>query len=277
MGTTKITGAMKLIATSKLKRAQQRMLNARLYNDSLKELALQAAAKSGEITHPAFILRPKVRKATVLVITPERGFCGALSEEMFGQIRHFLDMMKDRGVGTSALVVGSKGAQHFGRHEIEFEEIDLGFEDPLINIKVENLCNHLLDIFLSGEADQILLAYSRFVSAVSHQVALEIFLPVWVKKGERPVMENEVDFIYEPDKSRVLELVLKKALRTKLYQALFEAGASELAARMVAMDKALKNARDMVERLTRRYHRVRQSTITRELLDIIGGAEALKG
>lgn len=275
--TMKIMDAMKMIAISKLRGVQEGALKSRKYNDGLKELALQIAGKGGEGLSPVFTMRPKTKNVTIIVMTPERGFCGNLSEEVFNQVKSVLDFMRDRQIKTKTFVAGSKGAHHFKKHGLEFEKIDIGVEDLLAKIKVEGLCRHLLDQYLSGETDQILLAYNKFVSISSHQVALDIFLPIWVKGAEKPKIRNEIDFLYEPEKSKVIETIVMKTLKTQLYQTLLEGRASELASRMIAMNKAVKNAEDKVKSLTGWYHKTRQAAITRELLDIIGGAEALKG
>lgn len=274
--TTKITGAMRAIAASRLKKLQSRIIGARMYSEGIRELALQVASKTGEITNPAFQLRKKTSHITIFVISVERGFCGGLDERIAKQIKNFTEMMNGRGVKTLLYVAGTKGSRVFKKHHMKFSKVDIGIEDPLLSIKLENVVRHLNNLFLNGETDQIILAHNRFLSVTEQMVTLNMFLPVWVRPDERPIIKNMVDFICEPDKAAVEEFLLKEVLKSMLYQALLEGRTSEMAARLIAMGKALQNADKMIEKLTRRYHSVRQGSVTKELLDIVGGSEAFE-
>lgn len=275
-GTMKITGAMKLISASKMKRMQKSVSDIQLYSDGLKELMLQVVAKGGEITHPAFVLRHKPKKAIVVVITTDRGLCGGLNDQMAKQIESFLDLMSEKEIETTTWVIGNKGAQYFSKQHVKYKNLEIGIADRPDEEKVRALSRLLLRSYLNGECDQVIVAYNKFSSISSHRVALDLFLPVWVKDDERPQLRDEVDFIYEPEKGAIIEKVLVETLEAELLRTLIEGRASEHAARMVAMDTALRNADEMLETLTRKYNRERQGAITRELLDIIGGAEALR-
>ncbi len=272
----KITGAMRMISISKLRAAQGNAERSRLYCDGLRDIALRIAAKSNGEGHPALLLKSNPKKATLVVIASQKGFCGNLNENLFNQINHFVQMMEDRGTHMTTFVAGAKGFRHFSKGQIECERLDVGIEDLLVKIKLEGICRHLLQLYLSGETDQIFLAYQGFESITRQRVELEMFLPIWVRESERPKTGSTVDYLYEPSKDDVVDMLIQKTLRSTFFQALLESWASELAARMVTMDQALRNARDVVGQLTKQYHHVRQTVITRDLLDIVGGAEALR-
>jgi F-type H+-transporting ATPase subunit gamma len=275
-GTMKIVSAMKMTSASKLKRVQADLEDVRLYNKEIKKLALQITAKSGGVGHPAFVLRPKTEHALVIVIGPERGLCGALAENMFRQIDGFSTLMKERGTEVEYWGIGAKVIRTFKKHDVKIKSLDVSDDIQMDDHVVIKLCADLLNKFLEKKYDQIIIAYYGFVSALSNHVSLDMFLPIWVKDSERPGLDNGVDFLYEPGRSEVIEMVVGEALRAQFVHALVESRATEFASRMVAMDKASKNAEDMVGKMSREYNRVRQASITRELMDIVGGAEALK-
>lgn len=274
--TLKVVSAMKIISAMKLKKMQKRLAGENYYDKEMKNLALQISVKSGDITHPAFRLRRNPKKIIILAVAQQRGFCGALSEKMFQEVAGFIDLMKDRKIEVETWVIGRRGARTFRKNGLEIREVDLKTENKVDDGKIKSLCQKLLKIFLNFECDQIVLAYNSFISILSHKVVLDLFLPVWVKMEERPETDNYIDFLYEPKKSEVLDWILNQTIMSGLKKALREAEASELAARMVSMDKAYNNARDMLKTLVREFNSLRQTTITKELMDIVGGAEVLR-
>lgn len=272
--TMKITGALKIISAAKLRTVQENAVSSRTYNDSIKQMTLKAAQSDGQELYSVFEPKKRVRHITIVVIAPEKGFCGALSDQIYKQVKEYSDILGDRDVRFDILVAGKKGSRYFKKKGMVFEKIDVAAEDPLAGIKVENISRSLLRKFISGKTDQVMIAYNEFLSAVSHRVEIDIFLPIWEKNSNKKNNEP-LQYIFEPSRKEVLEKLIIKKLRTTLFQALLEARASELSARIIAMEKALSSGKDMVESLTRKYHRVRQSVITGELMDIVGGSEAL--
>lgn len=274
-GTTKVTGTMKMVAASKLKKIQGRVVGARNYAQGLKNLALEAAHKGGELKDPTFLLRNKTEKVIVFAITAEKGFCGGLCERLIRQTKQFITLMKDRDIETSVWVAGEKGVKCFKKSGIDCEVVDLEICVDPDKTKISHICRELLGLFLSGQCDQVLLAYNTFRAAAERVVTIDLFLPIWVKDSNQPKMIDKVDFIYEPSKEEIFKILIKESLESLLWRAVFESHASELAARVMAMDEAQKNAKDMILNLSRKYNRLRQTSITHDLMDIIGGAEAL--
>lgn len=298
-GTKKIIGVMKLIAASKLKGAQEDAVGARLYNEKLKSLAMELSSKCGDSVHPAFESVKEIKKILLIVFSTDKGFCGALNDHMVMQVVHFIQMMEDRGIGVTTWIIGSKGRTYFKKYGFDVTELDKSsFKDAepavvydggtklLSGISIQNrdssagihfLSQYLLGVFLSGGADQVLIAYNRFRSVTSQQVVMDMFLPIWVKKADMPEFRDKVDFLYEPCKSLVVEKIIEEVLDCTFLQALREARTSEIASRLVTMDRSFKNAGDMEKLITREHNRARQAAITREIMGIISGAEALEG
>lgn len=276
-GTMKITRALKMISAAKLKRFQTQAVNAKIFRNKFREIALQVAAKDGEIEHPAFIPRHNIRQVIVIVISVDKGFCGGLGDQMAKQIKQYLDIARDREISVRVLVMGNKSQQSFKKNKIDFKRLNISYEGQKNHAKIERLCRQLLKLYLTGNCDQVVIAYNNFNSVISHESILESFLPVWVKEDERSKLNNMIDFIYEPEKGKVLADLLAETLKQGFIGAALESFTSEQAARMVAMDEAYKNGQDISGKLKRKYNQLRQSAITRELIDIIGGAEVLNG
>lgn len=274
--TMKITRALKLISSSKLRKEQLKTVAARNFSDELKRMALIVAAKDGRIEHPAFVLKKETKKSLMIILTTDGGFCGALNDQMAKQTEQFVALMKSRDTDVRILLAGKRGIKTFKKYNIPFEALDINIKDDPNTNFLDQFTSDLLSKFLKGEMDQILIAYNKFISIVTQQMLIDMFLPIWVKEKERPYLNNKIEFIYEPSKDIILNGLVERSLIGQFNQAIAEARTSEFAARMVAMDKAMNNARDVIDGLTRQYNRARQAAITKELLDIVGGAEALK-
>jgi len=274
-GTMKITGALKLISVSKLKRAQKNIADIKRYDEELKKLALKVAVKNGDTSHPAFILREKIKKTVLIVITAEKGFCGSVVDNMVRQIKHFTQMLEDRKIEVTTFLSGNKGARKFKQNNIKFQSLDFWTRHKLQEDLINDFAEQLLDDYYRGEIDQVILAYNKYISNLSHRVVLDMYLPIWVRDEDRPKIANQVDYLYDPTKEGLVKEIIDRVIKTDLKRAMFEASASELASRMIAMDEALRNAKELVHDLGREYNRVRQTAITREIMDIVIGAEVL--
>ncbi|AGG06198.1 ATP synthase gamma chain [Dehalococcoides mccartyi] len=266
----KITRAMEMIAASKMKKAQERGLAGRPYSEKITEViaALAALPQSGEILHPLLERRP-VKKIAILHITPDRGQCGGLVANINRKTGTFIMEQK---VPVSAVVVGRKGVDFIRRirQQMRAEFINLGDKpDYLDTLPISRV---IMDDFMSGEIDQVFIAYTQFVSTAIQNPVLEQLLPVM--PVELPPGQN-LEYIYEPESATVLNSLLPRFVEMSVYHAILESIASEQSARMVAMRNATDNAKELIGELTLVYNKARQESITNELLDIVGGAAAL--
>lgn len=264
-----VTGAMKMVAAAKLRRAQNQVWASRPYAQKTAEVAGRLAMTPNARLLPLVTPR-EVKKRCYLLVVGDRGLAGAYNANVIN-LAHACLFKGDQP--AAMIIVGRKGVQYFRRHGAEIlryyadtgDEPDLGM--------ARGIARNLMEIFLSGQADEVGLIYSRFYSALRHIPQVEILLPV-----KAPAMDavETVDYLYEPEPIKVLETILPRYCEMKVYQALLEAKASELGARMVAMDAATKNSGEVIEKLTLSFNKARQSAITTELLEVATGAEAMK-
>ncbi|BAQ34447.1 ATP synthase F1 subunit gamma [Dehalococcoides sp. UCH007] len=266
----KITRAMEMIAASKMKKAQERGLAGRPYSEKITEViaALAALPQSGEVLHPLLERRP-VKKIAVLHITPDRGQCGGLVANINRKTGTFIMEQK---VPVSAVVVGRKGVDFIRRikQQMRAEFINLGDRPGYLDTLP--ISRVIMDDFMSGEIDQVFIAYTQFVTTAVQKPVLEQLLPV--VPLELPPGQN-LEYIYEPESATVLNSLLPRFVEMSVYHAILESIASEQSARMVAMRNATDNAKELIGELTLVYNKARQESITNELLDIVGGAAAL--
>ncbi|MFO0565348.1 MAG: ATP synthase F1 subunit gamma [Polyangiaceae bacterium] len=285
--TQKITRAMKMVAGARLNRAQQRILALRPYAVKTGHvLAEVTAAASRRIEeggggidpeHPLLARRPE-STVLLLVITSDRGLCGAFNTNILRVAERQWREREAQGQKVQIAVIGRKGRDFFKRRGAPVVHVFSGVWDRLDLDQARTVAKVVLKPFLQGEVDSIYLVYNEFKSAMTQRVVCEALFPLPLKEIEEaaePVYERE--FIFEPNKQALLERLTPMYVEISVLRALLESMASELGARMTAMDSATKNASEMIDRLTLSYNRARQAAITTELMEIIGGAEALKG
>lgn len=264
-----VTGAMKMVAAAKLRRAQSQVWAARPYAQKTAEVAGRLALSPNAQMLPLVASR-EVKKTAYVLIVGDKGLAGAYNANL---IHLTEDRLLKKGQPAGLVVVGRKGLQYFRRRSVEILKyyVDIG-DEPDLSLARE-LARQLMDIFLSGQVDEVNLIYARFISALRNIPQVERLLPI-----ETPSVEGTetIDYIYEPEPVGVLEAILPRYCEIKVYQALLEAKASELSARMVAMEGATKNSGEMIEQLTLSFNKARQAAITTELLEVATGAEALK-
>ena len=267
--TAKITRAMEMIATSKMRRAQEAGLAGRPYDEKIKQvIANLAALQDGDALHPLLQRRP-VSKIAVVHITPDRGLCGGLNANIN---RKTAALISEQSVPVTIIGVGRKGIDFMRRtkRDIRAEFTQLGDRPELLDtLPISRI---VIDDYTSGLVDMVYVVYTRFVSTVAQTPVLEQLLPI--EPAVLPAMEN-VDYLYEPGPDAVLGELLPRFVEMQVYHAILESIASEQSARMVAMRNATDNANELIQDLTLTYNKARQESITRELLDITGGAEAL--
>ena len=271
--TQKITRAMKLVAAAKLRRAQDRILEARPYAFKMAELVGTLVRGLGEDKHPLLVRREGPRKLYV-VVTADKGLCGAFNSSV---IRKALELLRAAPEGTASLLtVGRKARDFFRRRPWPVRGERIGFLDRLTFADVRELGNELTEAFLGDEVDEVWLVFNEFRSVASQRVVAERLLPI-EPPGAEPAGEGPAaDYIYEPEPVTILAALLPRHVGVQIYRALLESNAGEHGARMTAMEAATKNAQEMIGLLTIQYNKARQERITKELLDIVGGAEALR-
>ncbi len=271
--TQQITTAMKMVAAARLRKAQEAIETMRPYSYRLRDIIGQLAARADFSDHPLLEQR-EPKRAHILIMTSDRGLCGGFNANINRATQRYVDA-NERGHEQMVLdIVGRKGHEYFKRRKLEKGRY---FEDILHNVTLESasdVAEQVIADFLDGNADALYVVYNEFKSAITQEVVVEQLLPVV------PVTDasgaDVADFIYEPSKRAVMDAVLPRHITVQVYRMLLESVASEMGARMSAMDSATNNAGDLIDRLTLQYNRARQANITKELMEIIGGAEALK-
>lgn len=261
--------AMEMVAAAKLRRAQQRAQASSPYAAKITHMLSNLAGAASELDHPLFKER-EVRTTALVVITSDRGFAGAYNTNMLRQVEHRLRQLPPGAL--QLVVVGRKGRDYLRRrgYPVLVAHADLPAEASLEFART--LTNDLTERFIKGEVDRVEVMYSHFVNAMTRKIRTEVFLPVAGQAGE----SQDRGTIFEPDAETLFADLLPRYATAKLYAALADALASEHSARMVAMGSARKNAGELVDSLTLTRNRLRQAAITREIAELVGGAEALK-
>jgi F-type H+-transporting ATPase subunit gamma len=267
--TAQITKTMEMVSAAKLRRSQNAVESARPYGQQLRDVLGNLASASGDVLHPAFGRREVKRRAVVL-ITSDRGLCGAFNVNLTKTVE---GLMKEAAAPTSLVLLGKKGYAYFRRRNASILSSNAELGGAASWKFAEETSRNLLGRFLAGEIDEVDLVYTHFKSALHRTIIVEPYLPLGrVAAGGG----TQRDYLYEPSPEGILERIVPYFLAMRLYMALAESSASEHGARMVAMGSATKNANEMIQNLTLHMNRTRQATITRELVEIVAGAEALK-
>ena len=274
--TRKITRAMKLVSTAKLRRAQEALIAARPYTAAIAQVVSELSGVAGPDSHPLFQERP-VEKVALVVITSDRGQAGAFNTNVTKAVeRHIREELPAAQV--SLRIIGRKGNQYFARRKVTIASFDQAPSGATALAAARETANRIIADFEAGKVDRVFAVYNEFRSAISQVVRVKQLLPVIPEPSKQTLAaEVQPDFLYEPSKETLLGRLVPLYVQIQLYRAALESIAAEFAARMTAMENATKNAGEMIAKLTLVYNRARQASITKELLEIIGGAEALKG
>jgi F-type H+-transporting ATPase subunit gamma len=274
--TQKITRAMKLVAAAKLRRAQERILSARPYANKMAELLgnlVSAAHATDGDGHPLLEQRDGPRRQ-IVVITADRGLAGAFNSNV---LRNSLGFIRSSNTTEVTLVVvGRKARDFYRRRQWSVKRDMLGFWDRLAYSHACELADYFMKQYLDNEVDEVYLIYNEFRSVALQRPVRQQLLPIPRTDGDGQGTAESVDYIYEPSPQAILGDLLPRHVRMQVFRALMESLAGEYGARMTAMEAATKNAKEMIEILSIQYNKARQEKITKELLDIVGGAEALK-
>jgi F-type H+-transporting ATPase subunit gamma len=278
--TRKITRAMKLVAAAKLRRAQEAIIAARPYSNALAQVVSELAGVAGPDSHPLFEDRG-IKKVAIVVLTSDRGLAGAFNGNVIKTAERFAAAELTGADQVSLRIIGKKANQHFSRRRTTITSFDPAPIGATALELAREMATRVIDDFLSGRVDRVYMVYNEFKSAITQTTKVQQLLPVVPPVKSVPDAhgggEHQVDFIYEPNKLDLLQRLVPLFVQIQLYRSALESIAGEFGARMSAMESATKNAGEMISRLTLQYNRARQASITKELLEIIGGAEALKG
>jgi F-type H+-transporting ATPase subunit gamma len=271
--TQQITKAMKMVAAAKLRRAQEAAQEARPYADKLSAMLQTVASRvDADSGHPLLAERPTERRIDLLIVTSDRGLCGGYNAQLIRKAEQFI--AEHAGTQVRVTAVGNKGYMYFRRRPVGVAEQHIQMPaGPGLALALE-LSARVAREYIAEETDGVYLLYSRFRSALSQVPTVERLLPVPPKADGG---SDTLDYIYEPNEATLLDRLLRQYITTLILRAFLESIASEQGARMTAMDSATANARDMIDRPTLAMNRARQAAITTELMEIVSGAEALKG
>jgi F-type H+-transporting ATPase subunit gamma len=274
--TRQITKAMKMVSAAKLRRAQDAILKARPYAQLLDQTLTRVASRAAAdevVAHP--LLAPRAqRTAEVVVITSDRGLAGGFNSNMARRAQRFLTESAERFERVELSTIGRKGRDFFRARKVAIRKDYAGIHAALAYGKAEAIAQELTERYLSGEVDAVFLAYNEFKSAISQKPVVVQLLPIETTEGTPG--GAAIDFKYEPSREALLADLLPRHIAMQVWRALLESAASEHGARMSAMESATKNAEEMIGSLTLQYNRARQAYVTKELMEIVSGAEALK-
>ncbi len=273
--TQKITKAMKMVSAAKLRRAQDAILTARAYAEKLYDVIASLSARIETKTHPLLQVREEKKKQLLLVFTSDRGLCGAFNSNLLKQVEAYVrENITKYPDGIEIFVVGKKGTEYLKKRRYNVTESWVGVYQKEQYETSREIGEKIIEKFISGECDEVVIVYNKFRSAISQVPTFLKLLPV--DPIEIPENVPKTEYIYEPDKQTLIDELLPRNVYTQLHRGILESIASELGARMTAMDNATNNARDMIDKLTLLFNKTRQASITKELMEIIGGAEAIK-
>ena len=271
--TRKITKAMEMVSASKMRKAQDRMRQARPYGEKIRNVAAHISHANPEYKHPALVQRDIVKRLGIIIVTTDKGLCGALNTNLLRIVLGEYKQWQAQGEEIEVCALGSKGLgfmQRLGANVVS-NEVQLG-DRPTVD-RLVGPVKVMTDAFMAGRTDRVMIGYNRFINTMKQEPVIEQLLPL---SGERlGAPETVWDYLYEPDARSVLDQVLRRYVEVIVLQALAENMASEQSARMVAMKAASDNADTLIDELTLIYNKNRQAGITKELSEIVGGAAAV--
>jgi F-type H+-transporting ATPase subunit gamma len=279
--TRQITKAMKMVAAAKLRRAQENILATRPYAAKMLEVLRSLAARTSPDAHP-LLYRREPRRIELVVFTSDRGLCGAFNMNLIQKAEGFVEEVKTEANSLTLSFIGRKGRDYFRKKKVFIRQEYINLFGKVDYPLAERIGQDLGKSYVAEQVDAIYLLYSEFKSAIQQRVVLEKVLPLAPDllkeggKGKEITTAAEVDYIYEPSEVDILGRILPMYVEVQVYRALLESVASEFGARMTAMENATKNAGEMIDKLTLVYNKARQAAITKELIEIVSGAEALK-
>ena len=276
--TRKITKAMEMVAASKMRRAQDRMLASRPYAEKVRNVATNLGEVHPDYKHP-FMRTNDAKRAGLIVVTTDKGLCGGLNTNVLRAVTGKLRELQEQGQEIDTVAIGNKGLGFLTRigAKVVAQAVQLG-DTPHLDVLIGPI-KTLLDQYADGKLSEVLIAYTKFINTMTQEPVIETLLPLSGEKMQQEARDSDSfrswDYIYEPDAQSVIDDLLRRYVEALAYQAVAENMASEQSARMVAMKAASDNAGNIIDELNLVYNKTRQAAITKELIEIISGAEAL--
>jgi len=266
--TQQITKALKMVSAAKLRRAQESMFAARPYARTMAQVLKDVAARTeGEENHPLFRAAAKDGKILIIVVTADKGLCGAFNSSLLRVAQRFLEQNANRQIAVDA--VGRKGRDYLRRRTVVRKEY-IGVFQALAFSKAQEIAQSAMNAFLDREVDEVMLLYNEFKSVIQQRIVIERLLPLQAVEQQKGVQE----YLYEPSPQVIFEKLLPKVVEPTVWQALLESNAAEHGARMAAMDSATRNASQTIDSLTLYMNKVRQAAITKEIIEVVSGSAA---
>lgn len=273
--TMQITRAMNMVAAAKLRTVQGRMENFDPYARKFSEVLGNLASRIDPEIHPLLVTKENVSKVELLHFTADRGLCGSFNMNSIHKAEAWIKEQKARDVDFSLTVVGKRGRDYFRKHDVGITRSHVNLYGTVDMAFIDGMARDLINRFLTDEIDEVYMIYSRFMGMAKQEPTLVKLIPIEPPQKEERV-EEMVEYLCEPSAEELLIELLPKHISVQIYNAFLQNETSEHAARMAAMDNATKNCSEMIEHLTLVYNKARQAAITAELMDIVGGAEALR-
>jgi len=278
--TAQITKAMQMVASSKMRKAQQAALAGRPYATLMNTVLANVSQHAGDFKHPLMEARENPRRIEVVLLTSDRGLCGGFNSNIIRRAQRFLVEEGDKYEAIQFSTIGRRGRDFARKRGIDTRKDYVGFFGRLRYAMAKQVADDLIVEFRERKLDAVYLLYNQFRSAMSQTITLTRLLPIAAPAEAAKAQEKggfiTPEHLYEPSRPKLLEHLIPRQLAMSIWRALLESEASEHGARMTAMDSATKNANDMIGRLSLEYNRARQASITKELMEIVSGAEALK-
>lgn len=271
--TRKITKAMEMVAASKMRKAQDRMRQARPYAEKIRNVAAHMSKANSEYKHPFLVKREQVKNIGLIVVTSDKGLCGGLNTNVLRMSLNQMKVWESEGKGVQVTAIGNKGFGFMGRVGAKVKSHVTGLGDAPHMEKLIGPVKVMLDAYIAGEIDQLFICYTGFVNTMKQEPTLQQLLPLSGEAIGSP--EGHWDYIYEPDAESVIDELMMRYVESLIYHAVAENMASEQSARMVAMKAASDNAKNVIGELKLVYNKARQAAITKEISEIVGGAAAV--
>jgi F-type H+-transporting ATPase subunit gamma len=271
--TMQITSAMKMVSAAKLKRAQDAIIQMRPYANKLTELLKNLSASLDSSDGGVYTQEREIKNVLLVTVTSNRGLCGGFNAYIMKKAKALINE-EYANAKVSILSIGKKSSEHFTKNGFNVASTHDALFGDLSFDNVAKVAEGIMEQFVEGDYDKVVLVYNQFKNAATQIIMTENFLPVQAAENES---EAVVDYIFEPTKQEIVEQLIPKSLKTQLFKAVLDSHAAEHGARMTAMHKATDNASELKKDLTLTYNKARQAAITNEILEIVGGAEALSG
>ena len=274
--TQQITKAMKMVAASRLRRATENVLNARPYAKRISTLLSHLVTEEDKSSNQLLFER-KINRVAVVIVAADRGLCGGFNNNIIKEASRYInEELHNNGIEHSLYCVGKKSVDFFTRRDYNVEKTFPGIFSSLNYSVAQQIVNELLSKYYNGKIDKVIVIFNEFKSIIQQKIIVEQFLPIPLEGSSDQKEHIEHNYIYEPDQKSIFDYLIPKHLNGQMWRILLESNAAEFAARMTAMDNATTNAKELIRSLNLTYNKERQAAITKEILEIVSGANALK-